>query len=549
MDPNTNKPIVGNIGKAALNIGESQSPIAYTAEQPNQPPVAYTVVEPSQPAPVYSQPAPEPQIPVPAPPLASPTSWQNGGPVVNPYADAHQVPLQMNLSNAPIIQTVPPKRAGVLSALKAGSGALRFMAEPSRLLVIPLVLLLVTGTAVGYVMTHSKTVPEKTTPKSAPKVAVAPPTPTVTTPVVPAPATPAPAPAPAPAPKPAPKPAPPPPAPLPTLPSVAGKDTSYSLGVLVIKYFPLTANGQNIDINVTGDVGDSYSYIRQHTTDVTNNLVQDLPNATSYQGYFYNNAPSLTYHVVNTIEHTTAAPINSTLHAGFPTYADYPGIMNSHNICNYVNNQGVREVWLWAYQGPSTQGPNHDQPYLNIAESKMSGPYGDISNSYRWNDMPVCQHTYVVYTFNYGRGTAEAMESWGHQIEMEDRNIDNNLFTLFQGQNYPQTLGVTGRCGSVHNPPNARNEYDRNNPTPTASDCFNWNPDGMGPLTQISCANWGCGYTSDNNNSSLNYMVWNWRSMPGRNNTKTYQGKQLRNWWDVHGNFDSVMGSSKRLTL
>lgn len=355
--------------------------------------------------------------------------------------------------------------------------------------------------------------------------------------------------------KPAPKPVPavkkptPPPPPPPSLPAVAGKTTSYSLGVLVLKYFPLTSNGQNINIKVTGDVGDSYSYIRQKTTDIDNNLLKYLPKATQYLGYKYGgDKPSLTYHIVATHEYKTAVPINSILHAGYVTYPDYPGIMSSQNICSYVDTRGVHEVWMWAYQGPNQPSKNN-QPYLGIEESKMSGPHGDISNSFRWDDMPHCKHTYVVYTFNYGRGTAEAIHSWGHQIESEMSAVDSNLFSKFQGPNYPQALKVTGRCGSVHNPPNAVTEYDWSNASPWKSDCEDWNPNGIGTTTMISCKIWGCSDISDTNNSQLNYMVWMWQHLPGMNNTKTYQGKQLRNWWDIHGEFDTVMSSSKRLTL
>ena len=42
-------------------------------------------------------------------------------------------------------------------------------------------------------------------------------------------------------------------------------------------------------------------------------------------------------------------------------------------------------------------------------------------------------------------------------------------------------------------------------------------------------------YLSDSNNPSLNFMIWNWQNLPGINNTKTYQGKQLRNLWDIYG--------------
>lgn len=322
-------------------------------------------------------------------------------------------------------------------------------------------------------------------------------------------------------------------------------DTSYNLGVLVIKYFPLTSDGQNIDITVTGDVGDPYTTIKQRTIDVTNNLVTDLSKASIYLGYKNTTAsPSLSYQIIDTREYTQAVPTKST---PVPRYPDYPGIMSSHTICDYVDNKNVREVWLWAYQGPAK---SDGSPYLSISESKMSGPFGDISNSPRYNDMPVCKNTYRVYTFNYGRGTSEAMESWGHQIEAEVDAINSSFFRGFwQGPNYPQTLRVNGRCGSVHNPPNARFEYDRDNPNPQKSDCLDWNPDSLGTLSDISCQNWGCGQISDSNNPALNYMIWNWQNLPGRSSTKTYQGNPLRNFWDIHGDFDKVMGSDRTLFL
>jgi hypothetical protein len=181
----------------------------------------------------------------------------------------------------------------------------------------------------------------------------------------------------------------------------------------------------------------------------------------------------------------------------------------------------------------------------------MSGPFGDISNSNRVNDMPLCTSTYVVYTFNYARGTGEAFENWGHQMEaqLEAVDIDDIFRSKFQGPNYPQTEGVIGRCGDVHNPPNARFEYDRGNPNPQSSDCLDWNPDSLGTLSEISCKNWGCDQISDSDNPPLNYMIWNWQNLPGINNPKEYQGKQLRNWWDIYGDFDGTMANSRRLTL
>jgi hypothetical protein len=318
----------------------------------------------------------------------------------------------------------------------------------------------------------------------------------------------------------------------------------YNINVLVLKYFPLTANGQNIDVSVTGDVGDSYATIRQRTTDITNNLKASIEKGTKYLGYKNSAAQSsISPAIIDTKEYRQAVPIKPT--HGIPTTPDYTQVLTNNNICDYVNNKGVREVWLWAYQGPNKA---NGYPSLAISESKMSGPYGDISNSYRYDDMPKCNHTYVVYTFNYGRGTAEAYHSWGHQIEAELTAVDSNMFrSAFEGPDHPQALNVKGKCGSVHNPPNARYEYDYANPSPQASSCLNWQADGAGQQANISCQAWGCNYVSDTNNSQLNWLVWFWQNLPGKDNPKKYQGKQLRNWWDIHADFDNVMAKSKYL--
>jgi hypothetical protein len=193
-------------------------------------------------------------------------------------------------------------------------------------------------------------------------------------------------------------------------------DKSYDINVLVIKYFPLTSDRKNIDINVTGETGKPYDLIRQKTIDITNNLISVTAKASTYLGYKNSSAkPALRYHISDTIEYEKPVPI--TPRFGNPVYPDYNGIMKAHDICNYVDNNNIREVWIWAYQG-------HPVTKLGMLESKMSGPFGDISNPGGYNDMPLCKHTYIVYTFNYARGTAEAFENWGHQMEFELLHID-----------------------------------------------------------------------------------------------------------------------------
>ncbi len=317
---------------------------------------------------------------------------------------------------------------------------------------------------------------------------------------------------------------------------------SYDKNVLIIKYFPLTKD-RTVDINVTGEQyleGMSYETVKKRTIDISNNLVSAVGKATSYLGYKDSSAkPAIRYHINETIEHEQPVPIAPK--PGVPDYADYNGIMQTHNICNYVDNKKIDEVWLFAYQGFPQK--------LGVSESKMSGPHGDISNSYKFNDMPVCKSTYIVYTFNYARGTAEALHNFGHQMEAQLSEINSHLFRdLYQGPNLPPLLNVNGRCGSVHYAPNAIEEYGDFNPNPWPSDCLDWTPDGLGKLSPISCNIWGCIDRSETDNPGLNYMTWNWQNLPGINNIKKFQGQELRNWWDVYGDFDEVMANSKKLT-
>lgn len=330
------------------------------------------------------------------------------------------------------------------------------------------------------------------------------------------------------------------PSPTSTPTPVVDNNTSYNLGVLVLKYFPLTSNGQNIDIAVTGDVGDSYSTIRQRTIDGTNNLKSDIENGSRYLGYKNPDAPaSLNLNIVDTKEFTYAVPIQN----GSTNKPDLDKILTDQNICNLVDNQNVKEVWLWAYQGSRSDG----QPFLSISESQLTGPFVNWANGPYYN-APICQHTYRILTFNY-QVPGNAYHSWGHEMEFEIRAVDANLFSKFQGPAHPQTDHLIGRCGSVHNPPNSRQEYDYSNPNPKQSDCLDWNPDGQGTLSNISCSTWNpnCIINPDPSLSQNQYLVWMWQNLPGRNNTKTYQGKSLRNWWDVHGDFDNVINNKTLL--
>lgn len=329
--------------------------------------------------------------------------------------------------------------------------------------------------------------------------------------------------------------------------SVIPLDQSYDVNVLVLKYFPLTPDKQSIDTSVTGALPiTNYDRLKEHVDKMTVALENALERSSTYLGYKDPSAqPSLRYNIIETKVFESAFPIRS----GTTNRPDYAKVLNDNDICNYIDglpaDKKVQEVWIWAYQGSRPDG----QAFLGISESYTGGSGGSKLINYN-NSLPLCGSLYKVYTYNYERGTAEALESWGHQMEYEMDTVDAEMFGRFNGFKYPAVDGITGRCGDVHNTPNSRFEYDRNHTVPNNSDCLDWQPEGLGSLSPIDCRTWGCDdIDSYTNNAYLNYQIWHWQNLPGRNNTKTFRGVNLRNWWDVHGDTELILWQPQKLLV
>jgi hypothetical protein len=191
-----------------------------------------------------------------------------------------------------------------------------------------------------------------------------------------------------------------------------------------------------------------------------------------------------------------------------------------------VAQRGIKEIWLWGYHGG----------VIDLWESNMAGPYGDISNSDRDpHDLPALDKTYTVYHYNYQRGPSEAVEDHMHQIEAVLRHVDNHLF-------WEKFVGKPGegRCGWSHYPPNAVRDYDWRNRSYIWSDIEDWRPDG-GQKQPLNCDRWRC--------DSLAWFVYWMQNLPGANNGITYRGRPLTNWWTFIGDFDAAMAGRLKLTM
>ncbi len=291
----------------------------------------------------------------------------------------------------------------------------------------------------------------------------------------------------------------------------------YTIPTLVISYFPVSQG--RVDRQVTGDVDASLDQIRRHTASTTRRVVEALETGSIYHGYKDANAqPSLRYQIVETLEFLEPLPTWPKPGHRVPM-TDYKAIMRRIDIERWVEQQGVKEVWLWGYHGG----------VIDLWESNMAGPYGDISNSDRdLHDLPVLARTYTVYHYNYGRGPSEAVEDHMHQIEAVLRHVDPHLFwEKFVGR------PGEGRCGWAHYPPNAVRDYDWANPSYVLTDIEDWRPDGSGQKQQLNADRWS--------RDSLTWFIYWMQNLPGRHNGLTYRGRPLTNWWTFIGDFDRVM--------
>lgn len=326
----------------------------------------------------------------------------------------------------------------------------------------------------------------------------------------------------------------------------------WDIPVLVVRILP-TLDGRSIDHIETGGWAESLADTKARIDDFTVWTKFMLEEGSRFRGYADAQArPSLGYRVVGIksvyepFSQGKEVPWNPDHY--FPDYHRLLGLADAER---FVNNLGVREIWIWGYHSNRFEQP----------ESNMSSPLtGDISNSSRFeDDLPLYGSTYTLYGYNYNRTQAEAVHNHGHQLEAilshaatGQDGTDALFWRDFVGRSGAEFL--PGRCGWTHMPPNTTDHYDYEDPALVETDCEDWTPTGTGSRVSVNNAymaslpyTWPARGRTIPQLAESQFYIWWMQNMPGANSGIRVGAGQASNWWQFTGDWDGAIGRGSGL--
>lgn len=220
-----------------------------------------------------------------------------------------------------------------------------------------------------------------------------------------------------------------------------------------------------------------------------------------------------------------------------PDSVSYATVFSTNKLTQKIKDGEIDEVWLWG------------APYFGWDEYAMRTPGDRLFYRtstpwfYRPYDIPDCGRTVWVMGFNYERGLAEALHSFGHRAEgilsltvgkgiWDDEKTPNNIWNRFtrQASKFPKDAQV----GNVHGGPNATSGYDYQNKTSVQSAADDWlnYPKLTGRTTAVNCESWG------GPDYHLNYMKWWFARLP---NAAGVTDGFCDNWWKYVIDYDATV--------
>ncbi len=317
-------------------------------------------------------------------------------------------------------------------------------------------------------------------------------------------------------------------------------DAVWPTSVLSIRFLP-DADADGVIDRATTNYAGSVDELRNRIDELETRNAWWSTEATRYHGYADSSAPpSMGFEVIGELEFTESPPLGepqpSSPGVFFP---DYDAVLSAAGICDWVDNRGIREVWMYT----------HHHGDLEPTGSKLSSAIGDISNSFRFDDMPLCANPYTLYNFNFTRDLDVMLLNRAHQIEAMLPERDPELFLVdFVGGQPP--FSSPARCGNSHWAPNSVDAFVTWNTESVRSDCANWQPDG-GAEESVSCSTWFAAAYGDPTcfaDGGVAFYVWWMQSLPGHDNGISTGDGTLSNWWQPLARLETVQDAESWLT-
>lgn len=344
--------------------------------------------------------------------------------------------------------------------------------------------------------------------------------------------------------------------------------------VVIINYLP-TSDGVNLDMNLASDgyYQLNHSTIEQCKTKIKKDKIVDklsIDEGSRFRDYGRDVVSQ--YVSVNVVAYINVYKLD-LITIGGTKMIDYNKLFSKINMKNYVDNQGVKEIWFTIFAKGDGNMPSlkNEPQYIDPStvysqpETNMSSKYGDVSNSSKiTTDLPIYNNTYVVYGFEGTRGSDTDLHNRGHQIESQMTYVDDSEKVLFGGNRLTPTFfwkefvgwnpisdRPLNRSGCTHMPPNTTKDYDYTNKTMVKSDIMTWKPGG-GDMVNVNSDTWtNINYKfslgSYTNDSQVKWMIFWFQSIPGYNNNIKYNTTTVSNWWDVLYKWDETMATKKTL--
>ena len=347
---------------------------------------------------------------------------------------------------------------------------------------------------------------------------------------------------------------------FPFLNTPSNPNANIVVPIVVVNYYP-TLNGVDIDTKRAPGLGTASPItldgIKEKTVQFLNLTKYGLEQGSKFRGY--NNpsqVSSISFKVVKYINIYEIKKGMMDKLGGVVYQPEYIDLFTKLNLKQLVENEGVKEVWFSlrpiSNEYPVVKNENiSPENFINLPESNMSSPTGDVSNSVRYqNDLPVYNKTYVVYGYNLETSSANMIHNRGHQIEAQLSHLDGK----FWGNHSIKTDGYADstRLGCTHKPPNTTKDYDWNNKSFAMSDIEDWKPTG-GTKKLINSDRWmNINYTPptpvnsipyDPNDSQMKWLIFWMQSIPGYNNNIT----GVNDWWDLFYNWDNSKKNNLKL--